>query len=176
MTVSKPCARIGNGKDDIALVLPVTDTKLAKKHSSKERLRVQKSIMLRLNMSFRSLFPKNLGQHPESCNSLESSIFGLEKFTNRPGAQVGPALVPEVVVSHHSSENLEVDEDDYLRREMAHRDQMQKNVQKYLLLTPSTPLKDKLFTAGLLALTMCGILVLFWYQNFGPGFRAFHSK
>ena len=48
VTVSKPCARIENGKDDIALVLPVTDTKLAKKLSSKERLHVQKSIMLRL--------------------------------------------------------------------------------------------------------------------------------
>ena len=112
-----------------------------------------------------------MSNHPES-NSLESSIFGLEKFASRPA--VGP-LVPEVVVSHHSSENLDLNEDDYLRREMAHRDQMQKNVQKYLLLTPSTPLKDKLFTAGLLALTMCGILVLFWYQNFGPGFRAFHN-
>ena len=109
---------------------------------------------------------------------MESSVLGLEKFhSSRPAgaAQVGPSLVPEVVVSHHSSENLEVNEEDYLRREMAHRDQMQKNVQKYLLLTPSTPLKDKLFTAGLLALTMCGILVLFWYQNFGAGFRAFHS-
>ena len=127
---------------------------------------------------YRSLFPRNLGHHPVESNSLESSVLGLEKFhPSRPAgaAQVGPSLVPEVVVSHHSSENLEVNEEDYLRREMAHRDQMQRNVQKYLLLTPSTPLKDKLFTAGLLTLTMCGILVLFWYQNFGAGFRAFHS-
>ena len=51
---------------------------------------------------------------------------------------------------------------------------MAKTVQKHLTLDDvKTPLKDKLFTASLLALTMMGILVLFWYQNFGPGFKAF---
>ena len=51
---------------------------------------------------------------------------------------------------------------------------MAKTVQKYLYLNDAkTPLKDKLFTASLLALTMMGILLLFWYQNFGPGLEAF---
>ena len=35
--------------------------------------------------------------------------------------------------------------------------------------------KDKLFTGGLLVLTLFGILVLFWFQNFGPGFEAFNE-
>ena len=51
---------------------------------------------------------------------------------------------------------------------------MAKTVQKHLTIYDvKTPLKDKLFTASLLALTMMGIFILFWYQNFGPGFKAF---
>ena len=61
-----------------------------------------------------------------------------------------------------------------IKRELANRDLMAKTVQKYLTLHDAkTPLKDKLFTASLLALTMMGILLLFWYQNFGPGLEAF---
>ena len=88
----------------------------------------------------------------------------------------GVPLVPEVVVSHHSSENVggaPVDDDNKLKQELANRDIMAKTVQKYLILSDSPPLKDKLFTALLIALTMLAVLVLFWYQNFGPGFTAF---
>lgn len=107
----------------------------------------------------------------EGCHSLEN--FNLEKKERcRP-----QPLVPEVVVSHHSSENLrmETETEDTIRQELANRAHMANTVQKYLILKDSTPLKDKLFTAGLLALTMLGILVLFWYQNFGPGFSAFKN-
>ena len=108
----------------------------------------------------------------EACHSLEN--FNLEKKERcRPPLQ---PLVPEVVVSHHSSENLRIESietEDTIRQELANRAHMANTVQKYLILKDSTPLKDKLFTAGLLALTMLGILVLFWYQNFGPGFSAF---
>ena len=101
---------------------------------------------------------------------MESTHFGFERKDRGP-----PPLLPEVVVSHHSSENLEEDIDDDIRREIANRDRMAKTVQSFLILSDSTPLKDKLFTAGLLALTVLGILVLFYYQNFGPGFSAFKT-
>ena len=123
----------------------------------------------------RGWFQNINGGTPEvrgGTGSLEHSLFGLERKDR-------PPLVPEVVVSHHSSENLAncvLDEDDEIRLELANRDRMAQTVQQYLMLGDSTPaLKDKLFTAGLLVLTMLGILIVFWYQNFGPGFRAFQA-
>jgi hypothetical protein len=85
--------------------------------------------------------------------------------------------VPEVVVSEHTSSEFadEIFIED-VRIERAHRDLMANTVQKYLILSPSTPLKDKFFTAGLILLTMVGILVLFWYQNWGRGFSAFKKS
>ncbi len=91
-------------------------------------------------------------------------------FTNK--LRLNRVEVPEVVVSHHTSPN-EMLED---AEELAQRDLMAQKVQEFLILGPRTPVKDKLFTAGLIFLTMIGILVLFWYQNFGPGFRAFKPK
>ena len=105
------------------------------------------------------------GRHPG--NSVASSIasrLGLP----RPSR----VEVPEVVVSQHTSpaEMLEDEE------EKAQRDLMVQKVQEFLILGPTIPIKDKLFTASLIFLTMIGILVLFWYQNFGPGFTAFERK
>jgi len=120
--------------------------------------------------SFKDWFQSFSSSQRASLSWEASSIFGLERPKDRPQP---PTLVPEVVVSHHSSENL-FGEDEDICRELANRDFMAKTVQKHLTLDDvKTPLKDKLFTASLLALTMMGILVLFWYQNFGPGFKAF---
>ena len=44
---------------------------------------------------------------------------------------------------------------------------------KYLVMEAAT-CTDKIFTASLIVLTMLAILVLFWYQNFGPGFQFKH--
>ena len=98
---------------------------------------------------------------------MEGSSVALSK--KRPSKFV---YVPEVVVSEHPA-IVEVEDQEEVICEKVNRDLMAKTVQNYLILGPSTPLKDKLFTAGLLALTLVGILVLFWFQNFGPGFNAF---
>ena len=52
---------------------------------------------------------------------------------------------------------------------------MARNIQKYGTTTDSenkvASLPDRIFTGGLIALTAVGILILFWYQNFGAGFK-----
>ncbi len=53
--------------------------------------------------------------------------------------------------------------------ESVHRTVMARTGQKYLVMDASS-LPDRLFTGCLIALTMVAILVLFWFQNFGPGF------
>ena len=127
-------------------------------------------ILLDRLMYFRDWF-QSFSNSQRASLSWETSMFGLERPKDRPP----PTLVPEVVVSHHSSENL-FGEDEDVRRELANRDLMAKTVQKHLTSDDvKTPLKDKLFTASLIALTMMGILVLFWYQNFGPGFKTFYT-
>ena len=56
-----------------------------------------------------------------------------------------------------------------------HRDLMARNIQKYGTTRDSenkvATLPDRIFTGGLIALTAVAILILFWYQNFGPGFK-----
>ena len=52
----------------------------------------------------------------------------------------------------------------------AHRGVMARTDNKYLVLEAAT-FRDKLFTAALILLTIMGILVLFWFRNFGPGFH-----
>jgi hypothetical protein len=54
-----------------------------------------------------------------------------------------------------------------------HRDLMARNIQKYGTTRGEdkvAPLPDRIFTGGLITLTMLAIIILFWYQNFGPGF------
>ena len=72
--------------------------------------------------------------------SLEGSSLALSRKSvpRRPSRF---AYVPEVVVSEHPA-IVEVDSDsEGLKVERANRDLMAKNVQNYLILGPSTPLK-----------------------------------
>ncbi len=57
--------------------------------------------------------------------------------------------------------------------ESVQRGVMARTKQKYLSMEASS-LPDRLFTAFLIILTMVAILVLFWFQNFGPGFHSKH--
>lgn len=73
----------------------------------------------------------------------------------------------------HMTSDIEVyafvDED----LEDAHRSVMAKTSEKYLVLdTPS--LRDKLLTSLLIGAMMVAVLVLFLYQNVGPGFHFEH--
>ena len=52
----------------------------------------------------------------------------------------------------------------------AHRGIMARTRQKYLVMDASS-LTDRCFTGTLIVVTMVAILVLFWFQNFGPGFH-----
>ena len=55
-----------------------------------------------------------------------------------------------------------------------HRDLMARNIQKYGTTQGEekvATLPDRIFTGGLITLTTVAILILFWYQNFGPGFK-----
>lgn len=47
---------------------------------------------------------------------------------------------------------------------------MARTKDKYILMDV-TSTTDKAVTGILIVLTMCGILLLFWYQNFGPGIK-----
>lgn len=96
-------------------------------------------------------------EEPSSSNNVEDK-------RKRPRVEV-----PEVIVSDHTSPVTETYGVLDVRLERVHRDLMARTVQKYLVID-ATPLKDRLFTGGLILLTMVGILMLFWYQNFGPGF------
>ena len=55
-----------------------------------------------------------------------------------------------------------------------HRDLMARTIHKYGTTQESdskvATLPDRIFTGGLITLTAITILLLFWYQNFGPGF------
>ncbi len=55
-----------------------------------------------------------------------------------------------------------------------------KNIYRYFKMSfqvmDASSFPDRLFTACLIALTMVAILVLFWFQNFGPGFHFQHVK
>ena len=51
-----------------------------------------------------------------------------------------------------------------------HRGVMARTKDKYILMDV-TSTTDKAVTGILIVLTMCGILLLFWYQNFGPGIK-----
>ena len=51
-----------------------------------------------------------------------------------------------------------------------HRGVMARTKDKYILMDV-TSTTDKAVTGILIILTMCGILLLFWYQNFGPGIK-----
>ena len=53
---------------------------------------------------------------------------------------------------------------------VVHRGVMARTKDKYILMDV-TSLSDKLVTGSLIILTMFGILLLFWYQNFGPGIK-----
>ena len=44
----------------------------------------------------------------------------------------------------------------------------------YFLVMEAATFSDKLFTGTLILLTVVGIFVLFWFRNFGPGFRFMH--
>ena len=57
--------------------------------------------------------------------------------------------------------------------ENVHRGVMARTRNKYLVMEAAT-CTDKIVTASLIVLTMLAILVLFWYQNFGPGFHFKH--
>ena len=57
--------------------------------------------------------------------------------------------------------------------EIVHRGVMARTMNKYLVMEAAT-CTDKIFTASLIVLTMLAILVLFWFQNFGPGFKFKH--
>lgn len=59
--------------------------------------------------------------------------------------------------------------------ESVHRNVMARTGQKYLVMDASS-FPDRFFTALLIAATMVAILVLFWFQNFGPGFHFHHVK
>lgn len=54
--------------------------------------------------------------------------------------------------------------------EPVHRGVMARTKDKYILMDV-TSTTDKAVTGILIVLTMCGILLLFWYQNFGPGIK-----
>ena len=58
-------------------------------------------------------------------------------------------------------------------QEDVHRGVLDRTLNKYLVMEAAT-CTDKIFTATLIILTMLGILVLFWFQNFGPGFKFKH--
>ena len=55
-------------------------------------------------------------------------------------------------------------------QKVVHRGVMARTKDKYILMDV-TSLSDKLVTGSLIILTMFGILLLFWYQNFGPGIK-----
>ena len=57
--------------------------------------------------------------------------------------------------------------------ERVHIALMARTGNKYLNINSST-LPDKIFTGALICLTMLAIVILFWYQNFGPGFDFKH--
>lgn len=59
--------------------------------------------------------------------------------------------------------------------EHAQKNIMARTAQRYLILDHIS-YADKVFTAMLIVLTMIVILVLFWYQNFGPGFKFKHIR
>ena len=54
-----------------------------------------------------------------------------------------------------------------------HRDVMRRTENRYLVMEAAT-FGDKLFTGTLIILTILGILVLFWFRNFGPGLHFMH--
>ena len=91
-------------------------------------------------------------------------------------------LVPACLRDSDSVDGLEEASDDTSRLDLVdeelgevHRDIMAKTSQKYLVMDASS-FPDKMFTGTLIVLTMLGILTLFWYQNFGPGFHFKHVK
>ena len=55
-----------------------------------------------------------------------------------------------------------------------HRDVMRRTENRYLVMEAST-FGDKVFTGTLIILTILGILVLFWFRNFGPGLHLLHE-
>ena len=55
-----------------------------------------------------------------------------------------------------------------------HRDVMRRTENRYLVMEAAT-FGDKLFTGTLIILTILGILVLFWFRNFGPGLHMMHE-
>ena len=54
-----------------------------------------------------------------------------------------------------------------------HRGVLSRTHNKYLVMEAAT-FSDKLFTGTLIFYTVVGIFVLFWFQNFGPGFGLTH--
>ena len=56
-----------------------------------------------------------------------------------------------------------------------HRDVMRRTENRYLVMEAAT-FGDKLFTGTLIILTILGILVLFWFRNFGPGLHFMHVE
>ena len=54
-----------------------------------------------------------------------------------------------------------------------HRGVLSRTHNKYLVMEAAT-FSDKLFTGTLIFCTVVGIFVLFWFQNFGPGFGLTH--
>ena len=56
-----------------------------------------------------------------------------------------------------------------------HRGVLSRTHNKYLVMEAAT-FSDKLFTGTLIFCTVVGIFVLFWFQNFGPGFRITHAS
>ena len=52
---------------------------------------------------------------------------------------------------------------------------MARTKDKYILMDATSSF-DKLLTGSLIILTMFGILLLFWFQNFGPGIKIRSNK
>ena len=91
-------------------------------------------------------------------------------------------LVPSCLARRATLSHLRDEEDsslshlDLVDEELGtvHRSVMAKTRQKYLAMEAAS-FWDRSFTAGLIFLTMIAILVLFLYQNFGPGILTDHK-
>ena len=82
-----------------------------------------------------------------------------------------PIMLPKRPVSQSSYSELDLDDPEL---KAAHKSVMARTGQKYLVVDDN--LADKFITAFLIVLTVVAIIVLFLYQNFGPGIKLASYK
>jgi hypothetical protein len=123
-------------------------------------------------------------QHPDYCPPAEDSHLGL---TSRELSMLHKRIQLRRILPCIKFEDLDDDkvaaddpasEDSMLELvdsnlEDVHREVLEKTGTKYMVMDAAS-FADKVFTCILIALTVLGIMILFWYRNFGPGLYFKH--